>query len=404
MLRFVCTGFALLLMAAVLAQTARTARTAQMARKDLEKERTSLQNEIEAVKRSLKKTHRDRKAGLDQLALLQRKLALRESSIRNTNTQIRYIQNDMESSGQEIRQLRQELDTLQARYAAGVVLTYKNRSTADVLYLIFSSTDLYDAMKRVQYLRAFHAYERERQEQIRRMEDTLQGKMEGLKQTQLEKDRALQRQNEERATLVTEKKETNVFVERLRSREKDLQKEMKDRQRKEQRLAAEIARAIRRAQEAEKAAARKNEASGTVREAEAAEEKKAGAANFERKKGSLPWPVDSRTIAIAFGPYKYMPGVIGNNHGITIAADEGAAVRAVADGKVQEVFADLDAVMICHGRYFTTYLNLSGISVDRGEDIKAGQTIGRVGAGGKLDFWLSDEKNTMYDPENWLRK
>ena len=99
-----------------------------------------------------------------------------------------------------------------------------------------------------------------------------------------------------------------------------------------------------------------------------------------------------------------MPGVIANNKGVTIEAEEGDDVQAVADGKVQEVFPDLDAVMVNHGNYFTTYINLGTITVCKGDEIKAGQVIGSVGADGQLDFWLSDAKDRMLDPEKWLRR
>jgi murein DD-endopeptidase MepM/ murein hydrolase activator NlpD len=129
-----------------------------------------------------------------------------------------------------------------------------------------------------------------------------------------------------------------------------------------------------------------------------------GLGSSERLKGHLPWPVESRKILIHFGLYEYMPGVTANNKGVTIAAEEGMEVHAVADGRVQEVFPELDAVMICHGGYFTIYSNVPSITVCKGDEIKAGQVIGCAGAGGQLDFWLTDGNNNYVDPERWLRR
>jgi septal ring factor EnvC (AmiA/AmiB activator) len=206
---------------------------------------------------------------------------------------------------------------------------------------------------------------------------------------------------------------------------KDLTKKIVVRQRKERRLSGKMAVAIRRTRETEgrKTAAILHRMTGhkhdggtegtgvggvTGVSASLADGGRGGVngglGSFEMRKGHLPWPVDSRTIAIPFGPYKYMRGVIGNNKGITIAAEEDADVQAVADGKVQEVFPNLDAVMVCHGTYFTTYSNVSAITVAKGEEIKEGQVIGSVGMGGQLDLWLSDEKGRMLDPEKWLRR
>ena len=418
--------------------TVTAAGQASAERKTLESQRDSLQQAIAAVKRSLTKTHRDKQAGLSQLALLQHRLSLREAAIRNTNNQIRYIQSDMQQSGREVGQLQEELDTLRARYAASIVFTYKNRHDADLFHLIFSSASLYEAVQRVEYMRTFHAYEEERAENILRADALLKGKIEGLRQTQAEKDAVLARQRTERRRLVEEKKEKDAYVVQLRSREKDLRGEMMRRQRQEDRLSADIALSIRRAREAER---RKSDGRPRQRGADGPTEKgtsgptERGAVggktdavggtpvrgngsgevfttpadirlsgSFESRKGRLPWPVDSRTIAAAFGVHTYMPGIKHDNPGITIAADGGSVVQAVAEGVVLDVYPDVDAVVIRHGKYFTTYSNVTGIAVAKGEDIKAGQVIGRVSAGGQMDFWLTDEKGHNLDPEKWLRR
>ena len=66
------------------------------------------------------------------------------------------------------------------------------------------------------------------------------------------------------------------------------------------------------------------------------------------------------------------------------------------------------AVTISHGKYFTTYSNLSGVSVSRGSTVRTGQSIGRAaaddegGSGGKIDFILMIETRNV-NPEPWLR-
>ena len=60
-------------------------------RADLEKKRVEIQNEIEQIKQSLDQTNKSKKNALGQLALLQRRLHLRETAIANVNQQINYI-------------------------------------------------------------------------------------------------------------------------------------------------------------------------------------------------------------------------------------------------------------------------------------------------------------------------
>src|SRR6516162_7944571 len=90
-------------------------------RAELEKERAAIQQEIEDVRHSLDENKKNKKETLGQLALLQRRLRLRQSAIVNINEQINYIQSDINLSWQEIMKLKKELDTLRKQYAESVV-------------------------------------------------------------------------------------------------------------------------------------------------------------------------------------------------------------------------------------------------------------------------------------------
>ena len=430
-----------------LIMAAAAAQAPAQSRVDLEKERAAIQKEIEDVKRSLDETHKNKRETLGQLALLQRRLKLRESAIQNINAQINVIQGDMNESWREILKLRRELDTLRIQYAESIVFAYKNRSSYDFLNFIFSATSFNDAVRRIEYLKSYRAYREERAENIRRTQELLQGKIDGLKVTRLEKDEVLKKQNKERTILEDEKKEKDAVVNKLKSQEKELKKEMVAKQKQDQKLSGAIAAAIKRARDAAIKEAKKKDAAD---KAVAASEKAATAranrpaavtpgnnnanaasdnpvtvtpiksasktvftseedmhlsGNFIKNKGHLPWPV-SGTVSMAFGPHEYIKGIIHNNQGVTIDVSPGAAVKAVFEGEVGSVFnvGDVQAVVIRHGQYFTTYSNLSTVSVTKGEQVKTGQIIGRVGEINQLEFLISDEKDHMFDPEKWLRR
>jgi septal ring factor EnvC (AmiA/AmiB activator) len=94
---------------------------------------------------------------------------------------------------------------------------------------------------------------------------------------------------------------------------------------------------------------------------------------------------------------------------VTISSDVGSAVKVVFDGTVSTVQSidDMQVVIIQHGKYFTTYSNLSSVSVQKGQQVKTGQVIGRVAANfdgvGAVDFYMSNESSS-FDPEKWLRR
>jgi septal ring factor EnvC (AmiA/AmiB activator) len=409
-------------------------------RADLEKERAAIQQQIEQVKQTLDETHRNKRETLGQLALLQRRLHLRESAIRNINTQIDMIQGDMNESWREILKLRNELDTLRIQYAESIVFAYKNRSSYDFLNFIFSATTFNDAMRRIEYLKSYRAYREERAENIRNTQALLQSKIDGLRVTRAEKDDVLKKASKERQMLESEKQEKDAVVNQLRSQEKELKREMAAKQRQDQKLSGAIAAAVKRARDmaikeattrqrneaaqaaADKAAAvRAGRADESV--ADVAEPAKLNTVkssshtvfnsdadihlsdDFFKNRTHLPWPVTG-TISMAFGRHEYIPGVWHDNIGVTIDVAAGAAVKSVFKGEVQSVFSigDVSAVMIRHGKYFTTYSNLSTVSVNKGDQVTTGQIIGRVGDIGQLEFVLSDENRRNYDPEKWLRR
>ncbi len=418
----------LLLTALVLVTVAGShAQTPVQSRSELERQREAIQKEIEDVKRTLDETHRNKRETLGQLNLLQRKLHLRESAIQNINSQINFIQDGMNESWREILKLRRELDTLRTQYAESIVFAYKNRSSYDFLNFIFSATSFNDAMRRIQYLKSYRAYREERADNIVRTQALLQGKIDGLKVSRQEKDEVLKKQNKERAILEDEKKEKDAVVNKLKSQEKELKKEMASKQKQDQRLASAITAVIRRATTDAVRESKKKGGTEAARPAPAnntgtnpvATTKPAKAptvfetdkdirlsGSFEKNKGHLPWPVSQGTISMGFGPHEYMAGIIHFNDGITIDVSAGTAVKAVFEGEVQSVLVigDVNAVVIRHGKYFTTYSNLSTVSVTKGEQVSTGQILGQVAGIAQLEFWLSDDKTHFLDPERWLHK
>jgi len=419
------------------------AQSPAQSRSDLEKERASIQKEIEDVKHSLDITHKNRKQTLGQLALLQKRLRLRQAAISNINQQLNFIQADMNNSWQEIIKLNKELDTLRKQYAESVVYAYENRTNYDYLNFIFAAGNFNDAVKRVEYLKSYRNYREQRADNILKTQVLLQNKIDGLKIKRVEKDEALLKQSKEKQVLEVEKKEKDQVVEELQSHEKELKKEMNQKQRQDQKLGSAIAAAIRRAREDAIREAKKKASTDAAANANSASEKTESAKNpssssgsglmpsavkpavksaattifdtrtdialsnnFEINKGHLPWPVKSGTIAMTFGRHEYMKNIWHDNQGITIECPVGSSVTAVFDGTVSIIFnvGDVMAVMVRHGKYFTTYSNLSGASVTKGQAVKTGQQLGLVADIGQLEFVLSDDKDHLFDPEKWLRK
>lgn len=233
--------------------------------------------------------------------------------------------------------------------------------------------------------------------------------------------------------LVEEKKEKDVVVSKLKSREKELSKELTAKRKFDTKLRAAIKvvidREIRLARERELAEAKKREAANpkdsesdnasstttTAKNTEKATKKSVFEAtpegmivsdNFEKNKGRLPWPVESGAIKTPFGSYGIEgTKIVGNNPGITIETSGGASIRSVFDGNVSSVFdiEGVSVIMVRHGKYLTTYSGLASVNVSKGDKVKAGQVIGRSDQNGEIDFLLLQESRNL-NPELWLRR
>jgi murein hydrolase activator len=132
--------------------------------------------------------------------------------------------------------------------------------------------------------------------------------------------------------------------------------------------------------------------------------------SFERNRGSLPWPVDNPAILAHYGRVVLPNNVVINNGAVSIAASIGANVKAVFEGTVilvMEVEEGRYTVTLKHGNYYTSYDNLSNVTVKKEDQVKTGQVIGKVRANidgvGTIDFYTA-KGNSDLNPEQWLRR
>jgi murein DD-endopeptidase MepM/ murein hydrolase activator NlpD len=122
--------------------------------------------------------------------------------------------------------------------------------------------------------------------------------------------------------------------------------------------------------------------------------------------GHLPWPVRGRVLA-GYGSTKEG----GQNAGINIAAARGAPVRAVESGTVayagNEIRGYGNLVLVKHPNgLISAYAHLDSITVKRGDTVKGGQVIAKVGDTGgvsqpQLHFELRRGKKAV-DPREFL--
>ncbi|MEO7210875.1 MAG: peptidoglycan DD-metalloendopeptidase family protein [Chitinophagaceae bacterium] len=430
----------------------------QDTKEEIQKKQQQLLKEISDLNNTLDDIKKNKKLSLGQLTLVQRKIDARQELISNINKDLSRLNEDMYQNELNIYRLKNELDTLKEQYAKSLVFAYKNRSNYDYLNFLFSANTFNDALKRIAYLKSYRQYRETQVSTITKTQDLLQNRIQSLGSNKKEKNNSLSDQSKQLGVLEDDKKEKDQVVSKLKGQEKNIASQIKTKEKTRQQLEnalqsvikKEIAEAKRKEQErlANEEAARKKQQdaaaklnppqpntntstdvpvnkpktdnSAAVKPAvnsnrtyspfESTTEGLNLSLNFENNRGKLPWPVDQGYIAVHFGNYNvpntklkgYMPG-------LEISLPVGATVKSVAEGTVSAVFdlGNAQTVVIRHGKYFTAYSNMNGISVNKGDNVKVGTLLGKAAMGddgdGQIIFMVSNDKDVNLNPESWLR-
>jgi septal ring factor EnvC (AmiA/AmiB activator) len=406
----------------------------------LEQERKEIQRELNEIQQLFDQVKSQKKQTLGQLNLLNRKIQLQEKYLNSINREIHSIEDNIYLSELEIYRLNKQLDTLKVQYARSVVYAYRYRSNYDNINFIFSASNFNDALKRMDYLRSYRAY---REKQVANIEDHQQliaARQKEQKVRKEEKSQVLVVQAKKVDELGQERKQKDAVMTQLKSKERELQKQIAAKKKRDKELLTSINAIVKREIEIAR-----RKAEGDAGKTGGTKPKGTGPADvgttgggttkrndpskkpdyldltardmelnssFQNNRGRLPWPVDNGVVSSHYGLNKIENTLLTfDNPGISISTpNAGMPVKAIFEGDVIGVFnlGDGMAVTVRHGKYFTTYSNLTSVSVSKGSALKTGQIIGKTGRseegdGGQIDLILMIETKNI-DPKPWLRR
>ncbi|HEY1018727.1 MAG TPA: peptidoglycan DD-metalloendopeptidase family protein [Sediminibacterium sp.] len=428
---------------------------AQNTREELQKKEQELQKEIADLNRMINETQNNKKISLKQLAIIKSKINKREELVNSINRQVRQMDETIFTNERDIYRLRKELDTLKVKYAKSIVFAYKNRSSYEYLNFLFSATSFNDAIKRVTYLKSYRQNRETQANAIMQSDQLLQQKISVLSSNKKERLGVLQTQSQQLKVLEADKKEQDQVVAQLKGKEKELARQVSDKEKQRQRVQQAFNAIIRREiEEAKKRELARQKALDDQKKAAASDlaknntapkptkptkpsaslsnepvtgvaapardrvytplestpEEREMSINFENNKGRLPWPVSMGVVTAHYGIEKIAGTKLSRRtDGIEISLPIGSTVRSVADGKV--IWAgEVDGqqvLVVQHGKYFCGYQNLSSVSVSKDQEVKAGSVLGKSGISidgeGILLFSIMNDKSVQQDPENWLK-
>ena len=405
----------------------------------LKKDKQKIEKEIANTQSLLKKTEKNQKASLQQIAVLRQQISNREKLITTLNGEIMQMEETQEQNEKEILTLQKKLTYMKADYAQVVYMAYRNRNLMDKVTFILAADNFSQMFRRIRFYAIFSNNVRSQAAKITQTQKNLKDKNEEIVVLKDEKQNLVTGKESEIKKLESDRKQKTKNAEQLRKQSQQLAAQLKEKQRKRKDLDAAIQKAIKAeiaAANAKRAAAAKASAStkgssSTASSSTTAKSSTTSSAttrstatialtpeeqtlntSFVNNKGSLPWPVAKGAKVGEFGNYAHpdVPSVMIENRGIDIMTDAGTPVRAIFQGEVTAVMDVLGTkvVMIRHGEYISVYQNLSSVSVKKGSKVTTKQTIGTVGKSSStntyelhFEIWKND---SYLNPNSWLAR
>jgi len=349
---------------------------AQHNSKKLKQQEAILKKKIENTKNLIDQTRKTEQLKMTELAIINHQIAYRESLMENINHQMRRLDQDLINNQKEIQLLENKLKKLKEEYAKMLQYAFKNRDENYKLLYVFSAKSYSESYHRLKYIEQYTEYRQRQVEEIKKTQAKLNQKIEEIEAIKAEKKNLATEKQKEKQLFLKDKESQQSYLKELQANENKLKLQLQKQEAKRKR----IARAIKKAIEAEIAAeAKKNKIKGFV----STPETTALSKTFATNKGKLPWPVFKGEITGKYGKQQHdvVSTAYIENNGIDITTTKGANVRAVFGGKVTSVFVIPGAgkvVMVSHGNYRTVYSNLESIYVKKGDMVSIKQKIGKL--------------------------
>lgn len=379
--------------------------TSQESKQDLEVKRKKIEAEIEYTNKLINETRKSKQATVGELKLLNRRINQRNDLVATLKKEIDYLETQIDVNESSIGKLNRELEELIDEYSKLVFVAYKHQTPYNKLVYIFSSEDLNQAYQRVRYIDQLSSYIRNESKNIRSKEAVKSGELIKLNEQKLSKKQLLDSENEQVSRLEREKIQKDEVMAQLSGQEKQLQADLKKKEKESRKLDKRIEEIIAREMKAKKDDTGKKTFALTPEEQLVSD-------SFAQNKGKLPWPIERGVVAETFGIHQHpvLKNVKTKNNGVDIATSPEMEARSIFDGKVvsiARITTTNTAIIIKHGEYFTVYSNLDKIYVSQGDQVSTRENLGRVHTTlkGKTELHFEVWKGKdVQNPAYWILK
>ena len=368
-----------------------------------EDRKARLVREIEILDTQIRASDTKNANALNQLNLIQEKIALRKSLIAESDARIKELNSEIGRKQKHIDSLQLRLDTMSFYYNRLVKSAYKNRDPKLWYMYIVASDNLGQGMRRYSFLKNLSREMNTQGKKIKESKAELETERAALLGMKEEAESLRAERVVEMQKLSKEEASSKTTINRLQKEKNQYQKQLASKKKEVEALNKEIARIIAETMKGVTKEKKNSSAKSTSVDYALGKE-------FSSNKGKLPWPVEGpvvETFGVHYHPvYKQLK--LPDSDGISIAVSDGTPVKAVFEGVVKNVIVQPGynkCVLVQHGDWFTFYCKLGSVSVKAGDKVKTGQVLGTVEpiAGvTQLHFQLWSSKGPQ-NPLPWLR-
>ena len=378
-------------------------------RQVLEARRIQNQKDQIYINALLSNTKRKEKNLLNDLKDLKDKIKTRENLIQSITNESKELGNEIYLNQLEINQNRRDLKALKKDYADMIFKSYKSKSQNSRIMFLLSSENFYQGYKRFQYMKQYTSFRKKQGEKILKTTTELQLLTDTLKSKKELKQQLLSEKKKEQKVVQEEKKDQESLLSQVKRKESKYKKQIRQFQREETRINAQIDKVIKDAIAASNKKSGSSSGSSSVFKL-TAEDKKL-ASEFTLNKGKLPWPVEKGYVSTYYGkqPHPIVKSITIQSNGVRITTNKGSKARAVFEGSVMSIQVmpgNKKAVLLRHGNYISVYNNLENVFVSKGDKIKTKQEIGtiftdKITDRTILNFMLKNNSKTV-NPRSWI--
>ncbi len=351
----------------------------------------SLQEKIKSDQDRLVEAEEQRLEEQRSMTNISGRIATSEARASTYRNRLGSMTSERDSLFRSIDELETKVSRLKTEYTSRATYAYKHGRLHDIA-LILSANSINQMLIRVQYLHRFSTQRKSQLLEIRDATSELKMKREALQRSLIQNEMVLKDAESEASGLTALKSSRQQEVIRLEAEKKLLEASLNENRSEMDELVMLVT------------------ASGSSKGSELAKNIQK-TTQFEAARGSLPWPARGKVIEPFGEVFNAELGTRTDNVGIVIKTEASAEVKATFSGRIRlvDVMPGLGRVVFLeHGDYLTVYGNFSLLYASQGDEIIAGQILGRSGTDaeprGRSTFFGVFYKGEPIDPKGWLRR